>query len=95
MERGDVLDEAELLLQNGEARDDISALPRNIGVKILTYLSIVDLLRCAQVCRSWKMMVNSNVLWSKVSFYFYSLNYYKKFHGIYLFRLIYSQLKKC
>ena len=64
------MDEAELQYANGEARDDISALPRNAGVKIFSYLSIVDLLRCAQVCRSWKMMVNSNVLWSKVSVLF-------------------------
>ncbi len=53
-------------MTNGEARDDISSLPRGSAVKIFSYLSIIDLLRCAQVCRSWKMIVNSNVLWSKV-----------------------------
>lgn len=60
------MEDGDALFSNGEARDDISMLPRNAAIKIFSYLSIVDLYRCAQVCRSWKMIVNSNVLWSQV-----------------------------
>lgn len=67
LEKGEAIDDNDLLFSTGEARDDISLLPRSAAVKIFSYLSIVDLYRCAQVCRSWKMITNSNVLWSKVS----------------------------
>lgn len=66
MERGEIADEGDAVLNTGEARDDISMLPRPAAIKIFSYLSIVDLSRCAQVCRSWKIITNSNVLWSKV-----------------------------
>ncbi len=69
LQRGENINE-NLNEGSGEARDDISGLTRypcNAAVKIFSYLSIIDLHRCAQVCRSWKMLTNSNVLWSRVS----------------------------
>lgn len=60
------MDESDAMFSNGEARDDISMLPRAAAIKIFSYLSIVDLYRCAQVCRSWKIITNSNILWSKL-----------------------------
>ena len=65
VERGELGDN-EFLDNNGEARDDVSNLPRNAAIHIFSYLSITDLCRASQVCRSWKMLTNSNVLWSKV-----------------------------
>ena len=58
--------DGDLGYQDGEARDDVSMLPRSAAVHIFSYLSIIDLCRASQVCRSWKMITNSNVLWSKV-----------------------------
>ena len=68
LERGEIVDDGDAVLNTGEARDDISMLPRPAAIKIFSYLSIIDLSRCAQVCRSWKIITNSNVLWSKVKF---------------------------
>ena len=68
LERGEHVDDQDPTT-NGEARDDVSLLPRNAAVKIFSYLSIVDLCRCAQVCRAWKILTNSNVLWSKLDLY--------------------------
>jgi hypothetical protein len=67
MERGDPIDDLNALYGNGDARDDISALPRPAAIHIFSFLSIVDLYRCSQVCRSWKILTNSNILWSKVN----------------------------
>ena len=58
-----------MINNTGEARDDMSMLPRSAATKIFSYLSIIDLYRCAQVCRAWKMITNSNILWSKLNLY--------------------------
>ena len=34
--------------------------------QIFSYVSVGDLGRCARVCRSWKVLIQANVLWSKV-----------------------------
>lgn len=39
------------------------ALPAEIGVKILSHLSIRDLCRCAQVSRAWSALAKDNSLW--------------------------------
>ena len=64
----DLTDEGDYMF-SGEARDDISLLPHNAAIRIFSFLSVVDLFRCAQVCRSWKIMTNSNVLWSKLDLF--------------------------
>lgn len=69
MERGEAIDDSDTLFSNGEARDDISMLPRHAAIKIFSYLSITDLYRASQVCRSWKMIASSNVLWSKLDLF--------------------------
>jgi len=63
------VDDGDLINNTGEARDDMSMLPRSAATKIFSYLSIIDLYRCAQVCRAWKMITNSNILWSKLNLY--------------------------
>ena len=51
---------------HGEARDELSLLTREAAVRILAYLDVDDLARCAQVCRNWKMLTQSSMLWSKL-----------------------------
>jgi len=51
---------------HGEARDELSSLTREAAVRILAYLDVDDLARCAQVCRNWKMLTQSSMLWSKL-----------------------------
>ncbi|CAF1384829.1 unnamed protein product [Adineta ricciae] len=50
----------------GEARDELSLLNREAAVRILAYLDVADLARCAQVCRNWKMLTQSSMLWAKL-----------------------------
>nr|XP_015208118.1 PREDICTED: F-box/LRR-repeat protein 13 isoform X3 [Lepisosteus oculatus] len=52
----------------GESRDELSQLPRRAALKIFTWLGIKDLARCAQVCRSWKMLTQNSSLWSQINF---------------------------
>ena len=35
-------------------------------IQVFAELDIVDLIRCGSVCRSWKVLTQSNALWSKV-----------------------------
>ncbi|CAF4613977.1 unnamed protein product, partial [Rotaria sp. Silwood1] len=53
-------------LSHGEARDELSLLTREAAVRVLAYLDVDDLARCAQVCRNWKMLTQSSMLWSKL-----------------------------
>ncbi|CAH1783301.1 unnamed protein product [Owenia fusiformis] len=65
LERGENMDDDDLFGKgSGEARDDISLLPRKVAVKIFSYVDIADLARCACVCRSWKVITQANSLWS-------------------------------
>ncbi|XP_064633493.1 F-box and leucine-rich repeat protein 13-like isoform X2 [Lineus longissimus] len=65
LERGENMDDDdEFSRGGGEARDDISMLPRKVAIKIFGYISIADLARCASVCRSWKVITQSSALWS-------------------------------
>ncbi|XP_061899111.1 F-box and leucine-rich repeat protein 13-like [Entelurus aequoreus] len=53
--------------QVGEGCDWLSALPLNISLKIFQYLELRDLLSCSEVCCSWKSLIHSSTLWSKVN----------------------------
>jgi hypothetical protein len=46
-----------------EHRDFTQVLPKNLSLKILSYLSPKDLCRCAQVSSHWKYLSESNDLW--------------------------------
>ena len=49
-------------------RDEISLLPRKCAIEIFSYLDLIDLGRCAQVCRAWKVISGAPSLWSHVNF---------------------------
>ncbi|XP_783241.3 dynein regulatory complex subunit 6 isoform X2 [Strongylocentrotus purpuratus] len=66
LERGELDGEEDMLGPRGEARDDISLLPRRVAIKIFGYLDLVDISRCSRVCRSWKMITSNSSLWSWV-----------------------------
>jgi len=38
----------------------------DIIFQVFSYVDISDLARCAQVCRSWKVITQSSLLWNKV-----------------------------
>ncbi|XP_032221277.2 dynein regulatory complex subunit 6 [Nematostella vectensis] len=49
-----------------DGKDEISSLPRHVALRIFSYITIGDLSRCARVCRSWKILIHANILWSKI-----------------------------
>ncbi|XP_077452272.1 F-box and leucine-rich repeat protein 13 isoform X1 [Stigmatopora argus] len=53
--------------QIGEGCDWLSALPSHISLKIFQYLDLRDLLSCSDVCCSWKSLIHSATLWSRVN----------------------------
>ncbi|XP_059843192.1 F-box and leucine-rich repeat protein 13 isoform X3 [Hypanus sabinus] len=70
LERGELEDETDILLvMPAEEKDRISGFPLAVSLKIFSYLGIMDLARCAQVCQSWKVITQTSSLWSKLDFY--------------------------
>ncbi|KAM4676673.1 F-box and leucine-rich repeat protein 13 [Discoglossus pictus] len=69
LERGDMDRYGDLVsdpLREGE--DQVSQLPHKAVLKIFGFLDLIDLARCAQVCRSWKMITQNSSLWSCIDF---------------------------
>ena len=67
LERGENMDNEDTFGQgSGEARDDISMLPKHVAVKIFSYVDLCDLARCSCVCRSWKVITQASLLWSRL-----------------------------
>ncbi|EGD83158.1 hypothetical protein PTSG_03789 [Salpingoeca rosetta] len=48
--------------------DHFSALPYDIRVKILSHVGILDRMRCAMVCRTWREVAQDASLWGSVLF---------------------------
>ncbi|XP_050298570.1 F-box/WD repeat-containing protein 7 [Anthonomus grandis grandis] len=44
-------------------RDFISLLPKELALKVLSFLEPRDLLRAAQTCHSWRILAEDNLLW--------------------------------
>eukprot|EP00056_Hartaetosiga_gracilis_P010728 m.159781 g.159781 ORF g.159781 m.159781 type:complete len:903 (-) comp13377_c2_seq2:1983-4691(-) len=55
----------DLLAQEG---DNFTALPFHLRVKIFTYLGLLDRMECLRVCRTWREVAQSPVLWNSVFF---------------------------
>ncbi|KAJ8003059.1 hypothetical protein DPEC_G00165420 [Dallia pectoralis] len=51
-----------------EGQDRLSLLPSKLSLKIFQHLGIGDLLKCAQVCQTWKAITKTNTLWSRIRF---------------------------
>lgn len=70
IERGEIIDPGfeGFFHVRADGRDEISSLPRNVALRIFSYVSVGDLGRCARVCRNWKVLIQANTLWSKVDF---------------------------
>ncbi|CAL1592101.1 unnamed protein product [Knipowitschia caucasica] len=48
--------------------DVLSKLPSSLSIKILRFLHIRDWLNCAEVCSSWRDLIQSSALWSQLNF---------------------------
>lgn len=46
-------------------RDFISLLPKELALKVLSFLEPRDLLRAAQTCQSWRVLAEDNLLWKE------------------------------
>ncbi|XP_075455745.1 F-box and leucine-rich repeat protein 13 isoform X2 [Ascaphus truei] len=69
LERGDMEDDQSVQSsESGEGGDEVSQLPSKAVLKIFGYVDLIDLARCAEVCRSWKMITQSNNLLSNIDF---------------------------
>ncbi|KAM9816331.1 F-box and leucine-rich repeat protein 13 [Syngnathus typhle] len=53
--------------QIGEGCDWLSALPARISLQIFQYLGLRDLLSCSEVCCSWRSLIHTGTLWSKIN----------------------------
>ncbi|XP_041650963.1 dynein regulatory complex subunit 6 [Cheilinus undulatus] len=54
--------------QTGRRCEGLSVLPSSLLLKIFQYLSFQDWLTCAEVCCSWKSLIQSGTLWSQINF---------------------------
>ncbi|XP_023284076.1 F-box/LRR-repeat protein 13 [Seriola lalandi dorsalis] len=54
--------------QIGEGCDGLSVLPGSLALKIFQYLELRDWLNCAEVCCTWKAIIQSGTLWSQINF---------------------------
>ncbi|KAK5928197.1 hypothetical protein CgunFtcFv8_013279 [Champsocephalus gunnari] len=43
-------------------------LPSNLSLKIFRYLELRDWLNCAEVCSTWRAIIQSGTLWSQINF---------------------------
>ncbi|XP_067934698.1 F-box and leucine-rich repeat protein 13-like isoform X2 [Watersipora subatra] len=67
--RGEIAEEDEPFGKGtGEARDDIAGMDREDAVLIFRHLNLVDLSRCACVCRAWKEITEVPNLWRRINF---------------------------
>ncbi|XP_078275836.1 F-box and leucine-rich repeat protein 13 [Rhinoraja longicauda] len=70
LERGELEDESDIsLVAPKDEKDHLSNFPLAISLKIFGYLGVRELVRCAQVCQSWKVITQTSSLWSKINFY--------------------------
>ncbi|XP_039262916.1 F-box and leucine-rich repeat protein 13-like [Styela clava] len=49
-------------------RDEVSLLPRRCAIQIFSNLNLIELSRCAKVCRAWKVITGAPSLWSHLNF---------------------------
>ncbi|KAL3061714.1 hypothetical protein OYC64_009793 [Pagothenia borchgrevinki] len=57
-----------LVNQTEKGCDILSMLPSNLSLKIFRYLELRDWLNCAEVCSTWKAIIQSGTLWSQINF---------------------------
>ncbi|CAJ1056933.1 dynein regulatory complex subunit 6 [Xyrichtys novacula] len=56
-------------IQHNERRcDGLLMLPSSLLLKIFQHLPFGDQLTCAEVCCTWKSLIQSGILWSKINF---------------------------
>ncbi|CAK8675999.1 unnamed protein product [Clavelina lepadiformis] len=70
LERGEMDDDPETdgTEPTDNYRDEIALLPRKCAIQIFSCLDLIDLGRCARVCRAWKVITGAPTLWSNLDF---------------------------
>ncbi|XP_069085784.1 F-box and leucine-rich repeat protein 13 [Pleurodeles waltl] len=70
LERGELEDGTDLSSSpnSQEGQDGVSLLPQKAVLRIFSFVDLIDLARCSQVCRSWKMITQTSSLWSSIDF---------------------------
>ncbi|XP_042351851.1 dynein regulatory complex subunit 6 [Plectropomus leopardus] len=53
--------------QFGEVFDVLSVLPKRLSLKIFQYLGLRDWINCAEVCCTWKAIIQSGTLWTQIN----------------------------
>ncbi|XP_052454438.1 LOW QUALITY PROTEIN: dynein regulatory complex subunit 6 [Carassius gibelio] len=51
-----------------DGQDRLSLLPNKLSLKIFQSLGVRELLKCAQLCRSWKAIAQISSLWTEIDF---------------------------
>ncbi|XP_062318798.1 F-box and leucine-rich repeat protein 13 [Osmerus eperlanus] len=51
-----------------EGKDSLSLLPCKVSLLIFHYLDVGDLLKCAEVCCTWRTIAQTCSLWSRINF---------------------------
>ncbi|KAF4095082.1 hypothetical protein G5714_024160 [Onychostoma macrolepis] len=55
-------------ISHGDGQDRLSLLPNRLSLKIFQSLGVRELLKCSQVCRSWKAIAQISSLWTEIDF---------------------------
>ncbi|XP_073687660.1 F-box and leucine-rich repeat protein 13 [Garra rufa] len=55
-------------IPQGDGQDRLSLLPNKLSLKIFQSLGVRDLLKCSQVCHSWKAITQNSSLWTEIDF---------------------------
>eukprot|EP00794_Sanderia_malayensis_P006047 gene6047-6749_t len=63
LERGEIPEGPQT---SSDGKDHISNFPRKIAILIFSYVDLPDLIICSQVCRTWKIITQSTILWSRI-----------------------------
>ncbi|XP_018937712.2 dynein regulatory complex subunit 6 [Cyprinus carpio] len=55
-------------MTQGDGQDRLSLLPNKLSLKVFQSLGVRELLKCAQVCRSWRAIAQVSSLWTEIDF---------------------------
>uniref|UniRef100_S4R8P9 F-box domain-containing protein n=1 Tax=Petromyzon marinus TaxID=7757 RepID=S4R8P9_PETMA len=70
LERGELEEDNDsYLVPPPNTADQVSQLPPRAALKIFSYLDIMNLVKCAGVCRSWKVISQASILWSRMDLF--------------------------
>lgn len=63
IERGEKMDNEEV---TGMKTDHLSLMKKSIATHVFRFIDLRDLVNCSRVCRTWKELTQSTILWSRI-----------------------------